>query len=89
MFFTTGEVGSGQDGQAITPKGKYKLIKSGSAEFTATSRIQNEDGELVRQPESNNIVLTGTGTFTKSYKILDPAATGDELIIRVQITDIQ
>ncbi len=69
--------------------GKFKLTKSGSAEFTATSRIQNEDGGLVRRPQGGNAVLSGTGTFTKTYKVLDPAATGDELIIWVQITAIQ
>ncbi|MDE0265558.1 MAG: hypothetical protein OXK17_00810 [Thaumarchaeota archaeon] len=85
----TVDVGSGQNKDAITPLGKYKLVKSGSAEFTATSRIHNDDNKLVRQPEGGSVVLSGTGTLTKSYKILDPASTDDELIIRVQITDIQ
>ena len=82
-------VDSGQNGTTITPYAKYKLTKSESAEFYATSRIQNEDGGLVRPPEGGNIALSGTGTLTMAYRDLPNAATGDELIIRVQITSIQ
>ena len=86
---STVEVGSGQNDETIIPYAKYTLTKSGSAEFYATSRIVNDDGELVREPEGGNIVLSGTGTLTKAYSDLPNAATGDELIIRVQITSIQ
>ncbi len=60
----TVDVSSGQDGDAITPKARFKLTKSGSAEFGVTSRIVNEDGELARQPDGSNVVLPGTGTYT-------------------------
>ena len=86
---STVEVGSGQNGQTIIPYAKYKLTQSGSAEFYATSRIVNDNGELIRQPEGGNIVLSGTGTLTMAYSSLANAATGDELIIRVQITTIE
>ena len=56
----TVEVGSGQNGQTIIPYAKYKLTQSGSAEFYATSRIVNDDGELIRQPEGVNCQELGT-----------------------------
>lgn len=85
----TVEVQSGQNGQIITPLGKFKLSNAESAEFTATSRIQNEDGDLVRPPQSVDIDLSGSGTLTYSYNSLPNASTGDELIIIVQLDSIE